>query len=92
MEKENSAITTQNVESKLLSIRGQQVLIDRDVAALYGVETKRLNEAVKNNPEKFPEGYIIPLQQSEIQQLAENFDRFETMKQLLMRQMRAIEK
>lgn len=51
-----------------------------------------MNEAVKNNPEKFPEGYIIPLQQSEIQQLAENSDRFKTMKHLLMRQMRAIEK
>ena len=73
-------ITTQDVESKLLSLRGQQVLIDRDVAALYGVETKRLNEAVKNNPDKFPEGYVIPLQQSEIQQLVENFDRFKTMK------------
>lgn len=50
------------------------------MADLYGVETKRLNEAVKNNPEKFPEGYLFSLQQFETQQLVENFDRFATMK------------
>lgn len=43
-----------NVESKVLIIRSQQVILDSDVAELYGVETKRINEAVKNNPEKFP--------------------------------------
>ena len=80
MKNEIVEITTHEVESKLMSLRGQQVLIDRDVAVLYGVETKRLNEAIKNNPDKFPEGYVFPLQQSEIQQLAENFDRFKTMK------------
>ena len=42
-----------NIENKLLSIRNQQVILDSDVAELYGVETKRINEAVKNNPEKF---------------------------------------
>ena len=73
-------ITTQDVERRLISLRGQRVLIDRDVAELYGVQTKRLNEAVKNNPEKFPKGYLFSLQQPEIQQLVENFDRFATMK------------
>lgn len=80
MKNEIIEITTQDVERRLISLRGQRVLIDRDVAALYGVETKRLNEAVKNNPDKFPNGYLFPLQQSEIQQLVENFDRFATMK------------
>ena len=80
MKNEIIEITTQDVERRLISLRGQGVLIDRDVAALYGVETKRLNEAVKNNPDKFPNGYLFPLQQSEIQQLVENFDRFATMK------------
>ena len=80
MKNEIIEITTQDVERRLISLRGQRVLLDRDVAALYGVETKRLNEAVKNNPDKFPNGYLFPLQQSEIQQLVENFDRFATMK------------
>ena len=42
-------------------IHGQQALLDCDVAELYGVETKRVNEAVRNNPSKFPEGYVIDL-------------------------------
>ena len=41
------------VEGKIVVVRGQKTLLDRDVAALYGVETKRVNEAVKNNPRKF---------------------------------------
>ena len=44
-----------NIENKILVIRGQQVMLDRDLAALYGVETKRLNEAVRRNPRRFPE-------------------------------------
>ena len=50
------------VEDKVLDIRGQVVIIDSDVAMLYGVETKRINEAVKNNPDKFPLGYLIDCQ------------------------------
>ena len=57
----NNLLSTQNIEAKLISIKSQQVLIDRDVAALYGVQTKRINEAVKNNPDKFPAGYMIAL-------------------------------
>ena len=41
------------------------MIVDSDVAKLYGVETKRINEAVKNNPEKFPDGYIIELSKQE---------------------------
>jgi len=47
-------------EGKILSIRGQSVIVDRDVAELYGVQTKEIAQAAKNNPDKFPEGYIIP--------------------------------
>ena len=68
------------VEKKVLSIQGQQVLIDRDVAELYGVETKRVNEAMKNNADKFPEGYIVELSSSEKRELVENFDRFDSLK------------
>ncbi len=52
------AIDIAAVQSRMLTIRNQQVLFDRDVAALYGVETKALNQAVKRNAEKFPAGYI----------------------------------
>ena len=54
-----------HIEKNLITIQGQKVLIDRDVAALYGVETKRINEAVKNNLDKFPSDYIIELSVSE---------------------------
>jgi len=73
-------ITTKQVQEKVLVVRGQKVLLDRDVAALYQVETKRVNEAVKNNPRKFPEGYLIQLNDSEKDELVENFDRFRNMK------------
>ena len=57
--------TTNDVMARIIKIRGQEVLLDRDVAELYGVETKRINEALKNNPDKFPEGYVITLNDEE---------------------------
>lgn len=85
-EASKALVTTKEVEACMLPIRGQQVLIDRDVAALYGVETKRTNEAVRNNPDKFPEGYIFELTDAETEKVKaiaakkddfadENFDR-----------------
>ena len=53
----------------MLDVRGQQVLLDRDVAALYGVETRIINQAVKNNPEKFPAGYVAELTAQEVEVL-----------------------
>lgn len=53
------------VEDKIVVVYGQKTLLDRDVAALYGVETKRVNEAVKNNPRKFREGYVFELTKDE---------------------------
>lgn len=53
------------VEDKIIEICQQQVIIDSDVAELYGVETKRINEAVKNNPDKFPKDYLLELTQEE---------------------------
>ena len=55
----------EKVESKIITIRQQHVIVDSDVAELYGVETKRINEAVKNNPDKFPEGYLVELSEEE---------------------------
>ena len=57
--------TTNDVMARIIKIRGQEVLLDRDVAELYGVETKRINEALRNNPDKFPEGYVITLNDEE---------------------------
>ncbi len=58
-------VTLTQVEDKILTIRGQSVLLDSDVAALYAVATKEVNQAVQRNPEKFPEGYIIQLDNDE---------------------------
>lgn len=73
MEHNLQTIHEQEIEAYLIELRGQKVLLDRDVAMLYGVETKRVNEAVKNNPERFPEGYIIQLNDKEIQYLRSKF-------------------
>ena len=72
--------TTNDVMARIIKIRGQEVLLDRDVAELYGVETRDINKAVRNNPDKFPDGYIFTLQRSEKQELVENFHPFETLR------------
>ena len=61
----NACLDIQEVKSRMIVLRGQPVLLDRDVAALYGVETKHVNQAVRNNPEKFPDGYIFELEEDE---------------------------
>jgi hypothetical protein len=66
------AFNTKDVMEKIIKVRGMDVLLDRDVAELYGVETKRVNEALKNNPEKFPEGYVLTLHDDETCKLVEN--------------------
>ena len=53
------------VKSRMLIVRDQPVLLDRDVAALYGVQTKEINQAVRNNPDKFPEGFLLQLNNDE---------------------------
>jgi hypothetical protein len=53
------------VENKILSVRSQSVMLDSDVATLYGVETREVNQAIKNNPDKFPEGYIMEISSEE---------------------------
>ena len=63
------AIDINAVNSRILEVRNQQVLLDRDVAALYGVETRIINQAVKNNPEKFPAGYVAELTAQEVEVL-----------------------
>ena len=67
-------------ESKIIIIRDTQVILDRDVAELYGVTTKVVNQAIRNNPDKFPSGYVIELTNSEKEHVVKNFDHLETLK------------
>jgi hypothetical protein len=53
------------VEEKIIEVRGQKALLDCDVALLYGVETREVNQAVRNNPRKFLNGYVIELTKEE---------------------------
>lgn len=70
----------QKIEEKIILIQGKQVILDSEVAELYGVETKRINEAVKNNADKFPEGYIIQLTNEEFEDLRSKFSTTNLMK------------
>lgn len=58
-----------HVRGHIVEVRGRQVIIDADVAALYGVQTRRINEAVKNNPDKFPPSYMFRLTAEELDDL-----------------------
>ena len=61
------------VQDKIIQFRNQDVIFDYDVAELYGVETKRVNEAVRNNPEKFPVGYVLTPDNEELAILRSKF-------------------
>ena len=66
-------IKFEQVKDKITTINNRKVIIDSDVAILYGVETKRINEAVSNNPDKFPEGYILELSKIDWELLKSKF-------------------
>ena len=70
----------ENLKDLIIELRGQSILLDSDVAQIYGVETRDINKAVANNPDKFPAGYIIELSKSEKTELVENFHRFDKLK------------
>lgn len=69
MNSELKAIKEQDVATRIIELRGENVLLDRDVAVLYDVETREVNQAVRNNPEKFPDGYIVELTVQEVNHL-----------------------
>lgn len=73
-------VTTNDVKDRIIVLRDCPVLLDCDVAELYGVETKRVNEAVRNNPNKFPSGYIFELNRNEKAEVVENFDHLDKLK------------
>src|SRR4030042_2228936 len=70
----------ENLKELIVQLRGESVLLDSDVAQIYGVETRDINKAVTNNPDKFPEGYVIELSKPEKSELVENFHRFNKLK------------
>ena len=74
-----SIVKFDQISDMIIELRGKQVLIDADVAALYEVETKEINQAVKNNPKKFPKGYVFTANGEETE-LVKNFDRFNNLK------------
>ena len=73
MPNSQSLIPTERIERSILLIRGQKVLLDNDLASLYGVETKRLVEATKRNIERFPEDFMFQLDEEEFANLRSQF-------------------
>lgn len=70
----------EQIESLIITIRGKQVILDRDLARLYGVDTKVLNQAVKRNIERFPEHFRYQLTENETIELVTNCDRLQNLK------------
>ena len=73
-------VQSSEIERMIIELRGQQVIIDRDLAVLYGVETKRLNEQVRRNADRFPERFRFQLSKEETNELVANCDRFNSLK------------
>ena len=66
-------VKLEKIEDKIIIIWNEQVLLDSDVAEIYGVKTKRINEAVKNNPDRFPDGYLLEMTEEESENLKSKF-------------------
>lgn len=73
MTSDASLIPAERIESRILVLRGQRVVLDRDLAALYGVSTKRLNEQVRRNQTRFPEDFSFQLDRHEFANLRSQF-------------------
>ena len=76
----SDTVVADSIRSRILTIRGVQVMLDRDLAELYGVPTKRLNEQVKRNAKRFPAAFMFTLAKDEMTELGANCDRFKRMK------------
>lgn len=73
-------VPSETIEKRIFFVRGHKVMIDRDLAELYGVETKHLNRQVRRNHDRFPAEFAFQLTLSEKQELVTICHRFETMK------------
>jgi hypothetical protein len=80
MTKKQVLIVMANIETKILLIRGQKVMLDADLAELYGVETKRLNEQMRRNVERFPEDFMFRLSAEEKAEVVANCDHLAKLK------------
>ena len=80
MDDQTSLIQLEHIEQVILLIRGQRVMLDRDLAALYGVETKNLNKAVRRNLDRFPADFMFQLTLDEAQACAGSRFQFGTLK------------
>ena len=80
MSEENNIIPISNIQNLIFTIRGVQVMIDRDLADMYKVETKVLNQAVKRNLNRFPELFRFQLNDTEKKELVANCDRFKNLR------------
>lgn len=67
------AISNASVQSRIINVRDMPVIVDADVAEIYGVETKRINEAVRNNSDRFPKDYMFVLSSDESRILRSKF-------------------
>ena len=73
MEEELELATIEEIQGMIYTIRGKQVMLDSDVANLYHYETKKINQAVKRNIERFPDGFCFQLTESELENLRSQF-------------------
>jgi hypothetical protein len=64
-------IPIERIAQKILYVRRQKVILDRDLAALYGVETRALNQAVKRNSDRFPDDFVFQLSREEIERISQ---------------------
>ena len=69
----SAIVKIENLKDMIVELRGQSVLLDSDVAEIYGIETKRVNEAAKNNPDKFPRDYMFEVSEGEFSDLRSKF-------------------
>jgi hypothetical protein len=77
---DKSLIPVDWIERSILIIRGQKVMLDSDLARLYGVTTKRLNEQVKRNEKRFPEDFMFQLSSEEKNEVVANCDHLKNLK------------
>jgi len=75
-----SIIKYKKIENLIVEIRGEKVILDSDIATIYDVKTKEINQAVSNNLEKFPSGHLIELTQEEKNDVVKIFDHLEKLK------------
>ena len=75
-----SIVSQQEIEQKIFRFRGHRIMVDRDLAELYGVETKYLNRQVKRNTDRFPDEFMFQLNRREKAELVTNCHRFKSLK------------